>query len=342
MTNVDNTEFIIDSIKGKTIAIVYIFEGEDAPGFGHYHIWKSDVISKWLLAVQELHCMPLILDVRTFVEKAINRTLPHIDFVVNLNCGSTELSPMGLVPSMCGFLNIPCIPCNTVSIITGENKEISNHVAKSIGLRVPQKLTTKIHDGIYRPLNYGSSYGVKRVDSVNKSSGIYQEFIHGYDITTPFLFNPLTKKMEMLPTILYVPDNNDLEWFFDETAKEHKCGYHREILHQISTDLLEKYQNLIESLSINTFCRIDARIRCEKNIADVTSYIPNADTTYFIEMNPMPTVRKDNSFDFSYHAISEQYNISQFINILRNWNGTASVHTVLLACSMLAYIIAKY
>ena len=87
-------------IKGKTIAIVYIFEGEDARGFEHYHIWKSDVITKWMNAVQKLYCLPLILDVRTFVEKAISRTLPHVDYVLNLNCGSCHLSPMALVPAM--------------------------------------------------------------------------------------------------------------------------------------------------------------------------------------------------------------------------------------------------
>ena len=174
-----NYESIIESIKGKTIAIVYIFEGEDAPGFSHYHIWKSDVISKWINAVQEIHCMPFILDVRTFVEKAINRTLPYIDFVVNLNCGSTELSPMGLVPSMCGFLGIPCIPCDTMSIITGENKNVSNLIAKASGLNVPKELSDDSQMGIYRPLNYGSSFGVKRVTSVNKEkSGIYQEYYY--------------------------------------------------------------------------------------------------------------------------------------------------------------------
>ena len=55
-----------------------------------------NVISLWMNAVQSLHCMPLILDVRTFVEKALNRTLPKIDYVINLNCGSCELSPMSM------------------------------------------------------------------------------------------------------------------------------------------------------------------------------------------------------------------------------------------------------
>lgn len=336
---------IIESIKGKTIAIVYIFEGEDAPGFGHYHIWKSDVISKWINAIQELHCMPFILDVRTFIEKAINRTLPCIDFVVNLNCGSTELSSMGLVPSMCGFLKIPCIPCDTMSIITGENKNISNLIAKASGLNVPKELSADGQKGIYRPLNYGSSFGVKRIDSVNKEkSGIYQEFIFGYDITTPFLYNPITNMMEPLPTIIYLPNDNNREWFFDEKAKETKYGYKREIISKIDANLIKKYIKLIENLSIKTFCRIDARIKCDINekIDSISDYIVDSKKVYFIEVNPMPTVRIGNSFDFSYQSITEKNSIFEFINALKKENKTVSPHGLLLACSMLSYIKAKY
>ena len=101
------------SIYGKTIAIVYIFEGDEAEGYKHYEIWKSDVISSWMFAVEELHCMPLIMDMRTFVQKAMNNTLPYIDYVINLNNGTLNISVLGVVPSICNFLNIPCIPCDT-------------------------------------------------------------------------------------------------------------------------------------------------------------------------------------------------------------------------------------
>ena len=118
-------------IQGKTIAVVYIFEGEQGEGFEHYDIWQSDVISEWLYAIQQNHCRPLIMDVRTFILKAMSQTLPEIDFVLNLNNGNKVLSTLGLVPSVCSFLNIPCIPCNTVSIIAGEHKGIANYVASA-------------------------------------------------------------------------------------------------------------------------------------------------------------------------------------------------------------------
>ena len=134
----NNLEFqnSLDRIKGLTVAIVYIFEGEQAAGFAHYHIWKGDIISKWLNAIANVGCRPFILDVRTFVEKAFSNTLPHIDFVINLNCGSTDLDPMAIVPSTCAFLGIPCIPCGSFSILAGENKYHSNLLAKECGLLV--------------------------------------------------------------------------------------------------------------------------------------------------------------------------------------------------------------
>lgn len=42
----------LHTLQGKTIGVVYTYEGEDAPGFSHYHFWESDIISKWILAIQ--------------------------------------------------------------------------------------------------------------------------------------------------------------------------------------------------------------------------------------------------------------------------------------------------
>lgn len=130
----------IQKIKGKTVAVVYTFEGDTSGGLDHFFIWRSSIISNWLNAIEELHCLPLIIDVRTFLDKAVNKTLPHIDYVLNLNTGTTDLSVMALIPAVCSSLEIPCIPCNAVTIVTGENKQLSNLIANSIGLQVPQTL----------------------------------------------------------------------------------------------------------------------------------------------------------------------------------------------------------
>ena len=340
----DDFKELLERVKGSTIALVYIFEGESAPGFSHYHIWQGDVISGWLEAVQSLHCRPFLLDVRTFVEKGVSGTLPHIDYVLNLNCGSKELSPMGLVPSTCAFLGIPCIPCDTTGIIVGENKRLSNIIARDMGLSVPKELEQDSEDGIFRPLNFGSSYGVRRGARKNSlEDGVYQEFIPGYDITTPYVFDPLANCFRPLPTILYDPDSKDPNWYFGEEQKRNKTGYQRRIIHGVTDDLDRMYQELISTFNVHTFCRIDARIRNRSNtsIEELTAKPLGLDDLVFIEINTMPTVNGDNSFCHSFNSINEQDSIYHSIELIKQFIGTVSPACYLLACSMIALLKAK-
>lgn len=334
-------EELFQQIRGKTIAIVYIFEGEDAKGFGHYHVWKSDIIAPWLLAVQQLCCMPLILDVRTFVEKAICNTLPQIDFVLNLNCGSIELSPMALVPSVCSFINVPCIPCDAFSIVTGENKKTSNILAAKSGFCVPKSLDKSDSSGIYKPLNLGSSLGVHR-KFLNESDkkGLYQEFIPGYDLTIPMVYNPLNDRMDFLPTILYVPDNNDINWFLDENYSDPNNSFRRCLIHSLSARLKENCRNLAEEMNINTFCRIDARFKKASpnpRMSDSSILQLQAEDVFFLEINPMPTISTENAFFYSYHALTkkdEMYHCAiQFCHELC----TDTLHSFILGCSMMSH-----
>lgn len=329
-------------ISGKTIGVVYIFEGEDAPGFEHYHVWQSDIISQWLLAIQELKCRPLILDVRTFVDKAISGTLPNIDFVLNLNCGSCELSPMALIPSVCGFFHIPCIPCDSTAILAGENKLMSNLLAQATGIQVPQSLNNTVKDGIFRPLNLGSSMGVKR-EFTSDLEGIYQEFIKGYDITTPIVYNPITREMDIMPTVLYVGEKDSVEWYLGEENKNSRSGFTRKTILNLSEKLQTKYFKLVQNLSINTFCRIDARIKCNSP-ADLKLLLEKPlqlEDIYFIEINPMPTVWINNAFSHSFSEIQQLQRFKTYIEELHNIVPKVSLHNFLLSIAMFALSTAK-
>ena len=339
----NNLEFqnSLDRIKGLTVAIVYIFEGEQAAGFAHYHIWKGDIISKWLNAIANVGCRPFILDVRTFVEKAFSNTLPHIDFVINLNCGSTDLDPMAIVPSTCAFLGIPCIPCGSFSILAGENKYHSNLLAKECGLLVSPTCEASDPNGIFRPLNWGSSLGVVRGKCPTAQKGIYQKFIKGFDITTPAIFNPLTENFDFLPTIVYVPKNQDINWFFGETAKEEKIGYQRELVYDLCDSLKEKYIELIRIIGVKTFCRIDARIMVSNyNDIDAVLSSPISDRNlYFVEINVMPTINTNNSFGFSYAGFRDSPSQAKLLRLLDSNYPQMDVHTFVLATALLAYYI---
>ena len=337
----------IGQLRGKTIALVYIFEKEDAPGFEHYWVWKSDIISGWLNAIQELDCLPFILDVRTFAEKAANRTLPHVDFVINLNCGSRVLSSMGLVPSICSFLAIPCIPCNTISIVTSENKYISNLLASAMSLNVPESLKVSSPNGIYRPLNLGSSIGVKKGHiALPIIAGTYQQFIPGFDITIPILYNPILCEIDLLPPILYLPDSLDPNWIFDEEAKKKDKGFSTIPIMKVDKEVRNKLLNFARVFPICTYGRIDARLRISegKLSSENTIEVLRLEDLYFIEINSMPTIERDDSFEYSIIAAKKDEENS-FYNCI-NWYaeavGSPSINGFLVLCWMLSFAKAMY
>lgn len=339
MYNIEQFKEKFSKVRGRTIAIVYIFEGDDDSGFEHFYIWKSNIIAKWMNAVQELSCMPLIIDVRTFVDKAINKTLPHIDYVINLNSGTYNLSTMALVPAMCSAINVPCIPCNAVSIVTGENKALSNHIAASLGLNVPQELERSNTNGIFRPISLGNSLGVQRGSSDDKNQGIYQEFIKGFEITTPLVYNAIEQKMDVLPTVVFAPLNNDPEWYYGETDKHKQQGYEFKLI-RLDAKLENKYIELANTLSIQTYCRIDARVKCidENAMIKVLEKGASFDDTYFIEINVMPTVRDNNSFCHSFESIELSSSLGRCIQLQKELVGTVNIHSFLLASSMMSFI----
>ena len=331
-----NTEEIKNELiflRGKTIAIVYIFEGDNGSGFEHFFIWKSNIISLWLNAVQELNCYPLILDVRTFVDKAINNTLPHIDYVLNLNSGTYNLSTMALVPSICSSINVPCIPCCATTIVTGEHKELSNLIANSLGLKIPKNIDKNMNNGIFRPINLGNSLGVERRFN-DRIKGIYQKFIEGYDITTPIVYNPSTERMELLPTIIYIPDCFDTNWYNGDIAKKTRSGYKFETV-KLDKKLKAKYLELVDVLSINSFCRIDARVKSNKINQKIKSV--EFEDTYFIEINVMPTIREYNNFVCSYNLLNENSTYKNFFDAYNEiFDKKPSLNSFLLSNSMLS------
>jgi len=299
----------LKKVRGKFIAIVYSFEGENAPGFQHYDVWRADVISDWLNAIQEVGCIPYILDVRTFVYKAANNSLPHIDFVINLNAGNFELSTLGLVPSVCGFLAIPCIPCDTISSVVGESKILSNLIAFAAGLNVPKELNISDLNGIFKPNNLGSSCGIKKGhQTTEKKDYVYQQFIEGFDVTIPILHNPNTKKLEVLPAILYLPESKDPNWFLGEKEKWLHTGYKKHAV-LVDEETKEKCLELGKAYSIKTFYRVDTRLACnsyEELLRAIKEPI-HFSKVYFLEINAMPTIKQGINFHNSLEHLNSNH-----------------------------------
>ena len=299
--------------KGKTIGIVYIFRGENALGYKHYECWEGDVISSWIHAVEEIGGLPLIMDARTFCEKAMNGTLPHLDYVINLNNGTYDISVLGLVTSVCAFLKLPCIQGNTLTTVTGDNKQISNMLAEIIGIKIPNNMSKAEAGGIVRPIGLGSSIGVRRIKSFEETtekpdnSCLYQEFIEGFDFTTPLLYDPISSSLSCLPAVMYIPDSTSPDWFLGEIQKREHSGYKKTSV-RIQKNLSDLYVCMAHVINVSTYCRIDARFRC-KSIDEVQVAERNGipfEKAYFMEINPMPTIKNNINFCTSVENLTDE------------------------------------
>lgn len=284
----------LHSFKNKKIAIVYTYQAENEIGFEHYDFWKMDVVTAWLNAIEKIGAIPYILDVRTFCEKSLINTLPKIDFVINLNAGNTLVSTWGLVPSVCSFKNIPCLPCSTYQAVTGEHKHYTNLIAKAVGLKIPDYLPVSSPKlSIKRPLTLGSSNGVKHghFDSIEDNE-ILQEFIQGFDLTIPIIYNPLKGILEVLPSILYSAFKPDLNWYHGEESKKERNSYNKYTT-TLQNDAKNKILEFVNNFDINTYCRVDVRIHAKdiKELEElITQPIP-LKNIYFLELNAMPTIK---------------------------------------------------
>lgn len=331
---------ILKSLQGKTVAIVYIFEKEEAEGFKHFLVWKEKILTGWLNAVYELKCVPYIIDVRTFMQKASNYSLPHIDFVVNLNSGCTDLCTMGLVPSICSFLNIPCIPCDANAILATENKKISNYIAMGSKLQTPKCLDFKNNCGIYRPISLGNSIGVVKKEFTDFDlDGIYQEFIPGYDVTIPIAFNYISGEIDILPPTLYFPKSLDPNWIYDEKTKEKDAGLTRLQFMEIEENTKKELIKFFKIFGIKSYARIDARLKQNNSLSGNEIKKPfSFKNCYFLEINSMPTIEQGDGFDLAFKSVQSNKNHS-FYKCVKDYIDNIEKPTVngfLLACSMLS------
>lgn len=331
----------LKKIKGKVFAVVYIFEGETAKGYNHYWVWKSDIIGGWLNAIQFLGGVPLILDTRTFVNKAMNGTLPHIDYILNLNCGNTDLSSLSLIPSVCSFLSIPCIPCDSVAILSSENKIVSNYIANGVNINVPENVNPISTSGIYRPKNLGSSLGVK-IGKCGElgDQGIYQKFIKGYDVTIPFLYNPAIDALDMLVPVLYYPENKDPYWIYSLEYKEKGVGFSMHPVQKINSQLKEMLLDFLSIIPIKTYGRIDARIEYDHNTLDNTilSNEITHDNFYFVEVNSMPTIEDNDSWEIALSCVNNNHsNFSEIIKTFTETFNSYNKNAFMLSCAINAY-----
>lgn len=343
--NLEEYKESLTKIEGSTIAVVYVFENDSTEGFQHYDPWKSDVISDWLKAIQELHCMPFILDVRTFAQKALTGTLPKIDYIVNLNAGTNNLSTLGLVPSICSFLNIPCIPANTETTLIGEHKRFSNLIASALHSTVPKDMPISNPNGVFRPINYGSSHGVQKgfPKEMPGKHYLYQQFVPGFDMTIPVLYNPISERLNILPPVMYLPNEISTEWFLGEKEKQGHTDY-KKVIAKITKSAEEHFIKLAQEFGITTYCRIDTRVYCNtKNDIKLSLNTEiELQRINFIEINPLPTIKNDINFHTSFKAIDKNSTLGNCITFYADYFQKHSFVGFILSSSIIALFKAMH
>jgi hypothetical protein len=330
----------LSKLKRKNIAIIYTFQNEKSPGFGHYDYWGTGVVADWMKAVELLGCVPYILDVRTFGHKALNNSLPPIDFIINLNAGNESISTLGLVPSIAGFLGIPCIPNETLATVVSESKSLSNMIAMSHGINIPRKLNRDERGGISRPDNYGSSRGITRVfDVIAPQNCLYQEFIKGFDFTIPLLFNPEKKALDILPGIIYIPKNRDLSWYLSEDEKQ-KLKNYTKVVARLDCEVTPILVQLAEIYQIKTLCRIDTRISCD-NFEDLENILSSSvplSRLNFLEINAMPTITEGINFCNSVDGLNIKDGLGIVYNNIKSTIPEMSNTAFVLFCALCALL----
>ncbi len=337
MNNKETFIKYLDQLKGNVIALIYSFENEQALGFTHYEFWKSEVISAWLNAAEEIGCKPYILDVRTFMQKASLGTLPHIDFCVNLNAGNNNVDNLCLVPAICSFLGVPCVPCSAKTCAIGEDKIFANQIAINGSLHIPRTVPANEEGGIIKNRSYGSSKGIRLSSTQTTCSAdeFCQEFISGTDMTIPVLFNPLSRKLEVLPPVGYRHSYGE-KWFLNEEAKISHS--HEKILCSLSEDAERSVLSLVDRFDVKTFCRVDTRIK-NYNF-DIPTKI-NIKDIYFIEINPTPTINNSINFSLSLLYAENAVPHKQCFNLYKSLTNKATVTGYILTCSLL-YFTTKH
>lgn len=329
---------MLDSIRGKIIAIVYNFGREPAPGYSIYESWKADVISSWLVAVDELGAIPLVLDARTFISKVVNNTMPQIDYVVNLCNGLKDISVLGTVPVICAFAALPCVPNNAKTIMVGEDKRISNYLACFSGINIPKETPIESNKGIIRPISLGSSIGVVRTP-VSRPAYDYicQEFIEGYDVTIPIMYNPLCEDFEVLPGVLYLPRHVDPEWFLGEKEKQLHAGYEK-IGIDVPMSIQKALLKLAKLFQVDTYCRVDTRIRTTEILSrdEISRFSFELKDMYFLEINTMPTIKEGINFHTAIASMGAGNRLSDAFDLYKIHIKEPSMTGFILASSILA------
>lgn len=297
----------IAELEGKSAAIVYSFRAQESPERIWYDQWRSNVIAAYGSALEALGVEPYYVDVESFCRQAFSGALPDLHCVFNLNAGIAPIAHWALVPSVAAWCGLRPLPAEADVLIVGERKDTAALVAQSCGLRTPRifrfdEIASLAPADLLvaKPRDLGGSVGVRLISAAElitkqaqPGGQLVQEFVRGFDLTVPLVFQPSAGRHRAVCGVVYVPEcaRSD-EWIHDEGSKRSGQGYRKQVV-PLPLSLEEALCRFATVAELGPYARVDLRIAAS-GPPDSPEFWNGE--PYFIEVNPLPTLRPGINF----------------------------------------------
>ena len=336
----------ITSLRGKSAAVVYGFAPAGRFTQIWYDQWRSSVISSYGGALEELGLHPYFVDAATFARQALDGSLPEVVCAFNLNAGITPIHHWSMVPSVASWCGIKPFPAEADVLIVGERKDTASLLARECGFAVPKtfhkdQLRSISPDMpvIRKPRDLGGSVGLVRstagelaADDSIQLTDIIQEFVRGFDLTIPVVWQPTLGGHRCVAGVMYLPEDNSIDWYHSAETKESGQGYLKRVI-PIPAKLERMLVGFAKRIELGPYARIDIRVQCDSDALNEIDW--KAADPIFIEVNPLPTLRHGINFlNVVGHEIFQTAFKSEAGELAEVLRHSPSAHAFVLACAL--------
>lgn len=306
MITADRLQQVLDAIKQEVWAIVYAYNPPRAPRALWYDRWRYDVINDHVEAVSFLGAEPLIIDIDSFIVSDRLRS-GEIDRVINLNSGATPIQNTGVVPSIAAWYQAGHFPNTADAVMAGERKDLCKSFF-SRWFNIPRSIDFEDAEAgrvpfIVKPKTMGNSQFVTQTlpsELVTRQERarwlrdmMIEEFIEGYELTVPVVFDAVSDDYLVFQPITYLPEVPDPpSWFMSHEEKMNRFSGIERRIGLLGEDAIDAIRKSSHAYGFGDIARFDFRLRTkflDDNPAELAQL-------WFLEINCMPTLRTDVNF----------------------------------------------
>lgn len=246
------------------------------------------------------------------LKERLEAGIPNVDLVFNIAEGFGSRNREALIPSVLEIYGIPCTASDTYAMALNLNKHHTKILAHHIGVPVPRgicfsELTPTVMEQVAKigyPLvlklnSEGGSMGVKLIQGADdfareserliaqyRAELLAEEYISGKEITVPIIGNGNQARTLGVVLLLH-EDGRDISLY-----DCHMKGAGNDITNSLDTGLPKETEELIRqySLAIHKFFGLRDYSRMDFRIS------PDG-KPYFLEINTMPSLGRNGSFE---------------------------------------------